>query len=452
MEPRIQYCKTRDGVNIAYATLGKGPPVVYPTVLWGDIAFYQSGVRHYAPAAVDYLVESGRSVTLYDGRGTGLSDREPAAFSAEARLSDLEAVIDALGGGPFDLVGRVQGTSAAIAYTVKYPDRVRHLILWNPFARGSDYYAATAFTRAVRAFATAAIDDWAFVTLTVANWALNFSDLDEARTLAAIFREGMEYETYLKALEDSFASDVSELLPQVPVPTLIMRDTSRAFAAAPHLAKPLASRIPGAQFVTVDGMRATASAIVEFTSDAVSEPSVPEGAPRSGLVTILFTDLTSSTALTQRLGDAKAQELVRAHNTIVRDALAAQGGTEIKHTGDGIMASFPSASGALECAVAIQRGVLKWGERAHGHAPLQVHIGLNAGEPVADEGDLFGTAVQLARRICDQASGGEILASDVVRQLSAGKGFLFADRGDVVPKGFDEAVRLYEVRWREEKS
>ena len=86
---------------------------------------------------------------------------------------------------------------------------------------------------------------------------------------------------------------------------------------------------------------------------------------------------------------------------------------------------------------------------AQGDANLRVHAGLNAGEPVAEEKDLFGTAVQLARRSCDQAEGGEILASDVVRQLAAGKGFLFADRGDVVPKGFDEAVRLYEVRWRE---
>jgi class 3 adenylate cyclase len=80
---------------------------------------------------------------------------------------------------------------------------------------------------------------------------------------------------------------------------------------------------------------------------------------------------------------------------------------------------------------------------------LAVHIGLNAGEPVAEESDLFGTSVQLARRICDHASSGQILVSNVVRELAAGKGFLFSDAGEVVPKGFDEAVRLYEVRWRE---
>jgi len=94
--------------------------------------------------------------------------------------------------------------------------------------------------------------------------------------------------------------------------------------------------------------------------------------------------------------------------------------------------------------VAIQRGV-----EARGEANLAVHVGLNAGEPVAEADDLFGTAVQLARRVCDQASGGEILVSDVVRQLAAGKGFLFADRGEVALRGFEDPVRLYEVRWRD---
>jgi class 3 adenylate cyclase len=159
--------------------------------------------------------------------------------------------------------------------------------------------------------------------------------------------------------------------------------------------------------------------------------------------------MESSTALTQRLGDAKAQELVRTHNTIVRDALKEWGGSEIKHTGDGIMASFPSASGALECAVAIQQGVSARAEERP-ETPLGVRIGLNAGEPVAEEDDLFGASVQLARRVCDQAEPGQIVVSDVVRQLATGKGFLFSDLGDVVPKGFEEPVRLYEVRWQED--
>jgi len=168
-----------------------------------------------------------------------------------------------------------------------------------------------------------------------------------------------------------------------------------------------------------------------------------------GLVTILFTDMEGSTVFTQRLGDAKAQEVVRTHNRIVRDALKACSGSEVKHTGDGIMASFASAIRALECAIAIQRAFAQHNEE-HPDTPVRVRIGLNAGEPVAEEEDLFGTAVQLAARICAQAERGEILVANVVRELAAGKGFLFADRGEVALRGFEDPVRLYQVRWVEE--
>ncbi|MCH7578562.1 MAG: adenylate/guanylate cyclase domain-containing protein, partial [Chloroflexi bacterium] len=126
------------------------------------------------------------------------------------------------------------------------------------------------------------------------------------------------------------------------------------------------------------------------------------------------------------------------------DALKAQDGAEIKHTGDGIMASFATASKALACATAIQTALGERNETAE--EPINVRIGLNAGEPVAEDEDLFGTAVQLAARVCAHADPGTILASNVVRELSAGKGFLFSDQGDVVLRGFEDPVRLYEVR------
>jgi len=147
----------------------------------------------------------------------------------------------------------------------------------------------------------------------------------------------------------------------------------------------------------------------------------------------------------------------------VREALKAHGGSEVKALGDGFMASFSSATRALECAIAMQRAFADWNagvgaglappEGAASSAPteaIRVRIGLNAGEPIAEQEDLFGTAVNLAARIAAKAEGGEILASDVVRQLVAGKGFLFADRGDVALRGFEDPVRLYEVRWAEE--
>ena len=127
--------------------------------------------------------------------------------------------------------------------------------------------------------------------------------------------------------------------------------------------------------------------------------------------------------------------------------------------GDGFMASFTSATRALECAIAIQRAFAEHNESLLRQAqdthtePVEVHVrvGLNAGEPIAEDEDLFGTAVILAARIAAKAEGDEILASDVVRQLVAGKGFLFSDRGDVVLRGFEDPVRLYEVRWREDE-
>jgi class 3 adenylate cyclase len=119
----------------------------------------------------------------------------------------------------------------------------------------------------------------------------------------------------------------------------------------------------------------------------------------------------------------------------------------VKSLGDGFMACFSSATGALECAIALQRAFAEHNESAE--EPTRVRIGLNAGEPIAEDEDLFGTAVILAARIAAKAEGGEIVVSDTVRGLVAGKGFLFSDRGDVVLRGFEDPVRLYEVRWGE---
>ena len=169
----------------------------------------------------------------------------------------------------------------------------------------------------------------------------------------------------------------------------------------------------------------------------------------SGPLTILFTDMEGSTTLADRLGDAKAQEVRRAHNEIVRSALNANGGTEVKHTGDGIMASFPTASSGLDAAIAIQRGVAAHKDE-HPDSPLGVYVGINAGEPIAEDDDLFGTSVNLAARICGRAEPGQILASDVVRQLAAGKQFLFADLGETELRGFEDPVKLWELRWQEQ--
>ena len=156
---------------------------------------------------------------------------------------------------------------------------------------------------------------------------------------------------------------------------------------------------------------------------------------------ILFTDMAESTALTSKLGDAGGHELVRTHDAVVRAAVAENAGREEKHTGDGIMASFPSISAALACAIDIQKG-LRIAE-----APFQVRVGIDAGEPLVEDGELTGLVVQSARRIVDKAMPGQILVSDVVRKLVAGKTFGFVDRGRHVLKGLPERARLFELEW-----
>ncbi|MFB3092903.1 MAG: adenylate/guanylate cyclase domain-containing protein, partial [Dehalococcoidia bacterium] len=189
-----------------------------------------------------------------------------------------------------------------------------------------------------------------------------------------------------------------------------------------------------------------ATAIDEFLGEGEEAKAGTERLAPDIVHTILFTDVEGSTALTQRLGDAKARELLREHERMVREALKAHGGSEVKTMGDGFMASFSSATKALDCAIAVQRAFAAHDKSAE--EPILVRIGLNAGEPIAEDDDLFGTAVNEATRITATAKGGEILVSNVVRELAKGKDFLFADRGEASLKGFDEPVRLYEVRWR----
>ncbi len=194
-------------------------------------------------------------------------------------------------------------------------------------------------------------------------------------------------------------------------------------------------------------------------------------------------DIVGHTELMSRLGDERGREVLRAHEGITREVLKAHGGTEVKTMGDGFMASFGSVTKAVECAVALQRAIdernrgvgaqhtdgpddtsvkddmtrTEGDSDSAGAAPLRasvepitVRVGLNAGEPIEEEGDLFGATVILASRIAAKAEGGEILVADTVRGLCSGKGFLFADRGEFVAKGFEEPVRVYEVRWRED--
>lgn len=449
IEPRIQYATTADGVSIAFWTVGDGTPLVLlPYIPFSHIQleWQMSQPRRW----YERLAGSTRMLVRYDGRGTGLSQRQIPTFSLDALVQDLEAVVDHLGLERFALFAIADSGVTAIAYAARHPELVSHLILWCTWARRAD--VAGPVTRALRAVAE---QDWTTYTEMVARVWMGWSAEKDAHQFAAFCRECVTPEfmrDFFPAVHDF---DASPFLSQVRCPTLVLHRRQMPVPDM-NVVRALASGIPGARLALLEGASpfpfqgddvAVLKAVREFFGEEPEVEAAIQPPAAEGLVTVLFTDLTESTTFTERLGDAKAQEVVRAHNDIVRKALRGHAGTEIKHTGDGIMASFALPSRAVECAITIQREVAAYVE-TNPDSPLRVHIGLNAGEPVVEERDLYGTAVQLARRICDRAQGGEILVSDVVRGLTAGKGFLFADRGAEALKGFEDPVRVYEVRWR----
>jgi class 3 adenylate cyclase len=162
-----------------------------------------------------------------------------------------------------------------------------------------------------------------------------------------------------------------------------------------------------------------------------------------GIRSILFTDIVGSTELTQRLGDEAAMEVVDLHDEVVRDALSKHGGREVKHTGDGIMAAFSSAVGAVKAGCHIQRSLAG---RATEQLELQLRIGMAAGEPVEQRNDLFGSTVQLAARLCAHAQPGQVLVSNAIAELCLGKAIQFEDVGHVELKGFGTPVHVQAVR------
>jgi len=445
MEPRIRYAKTSDGVSIAFWSLGEGPPLVHLAPVFPHLqlewqipkirAWYERLARR-------------RKLIRYDGRGMGLSQREIPAFSPETGVLDLEAVLVRLELDRVALLGPLHGGPTAITYAARNPERVSHLVLWCTYSRAADWEEATQI-QASRAL----IDrDWDTYAETAAHLVFGWSAGDEARAFATLIRESATPEVVQMGIRALSEVDVTALMPQVQSPTLVLhRRGLRGLNV--DVATGLASGIPPARLAILEGMalmpyledmEAVATAIDEFLGEG--QEAAPQRQSASPAVhTVLFTDIEGSTAMTQRLGDAKAREVMREHERITREALKAHGGSEVKTMGDGFMASFSSATKALECAIALQRAFA-----GHEGEPLSVRVGLNAGKPIEEEGDLFGASVNRAARIAAMAQGGEILVANVVRELAEGKEFMFGDRGEVALRGFDDPVRLFEVRWREE--
>ncbi len=444
MRPPIRFLTTTDNVRIASCTWGDGSPLVYVRGWVSNIerswdmppfvSFFEPLARHHR-------------LIFYDSRGNGLSDRGLPSIDLDALLLDLEAVMDTHAPEPAVLYGHCFGGPIAIAYAARHPERVTKLILDGTYASGSALAPRKQLDRMLKMMREEP---------QAATWALNYYTDPAAEqnvTLAEHYdklrraADFAEMEDSIKLYACGFDVDVTADLAALRLPTLVMHRRNNQ-AVRFSAGRDLAARIAGAQFVAQQGSAANPwfgdAAEVQRAVTSFLGLSAERGKVRSerSPLTILFSDMESSTATTQRLGDRAAQDIVHIHNEIMREALRAHDGREIKHTGDGLMASFASAAAAVACAIAVQREL-----EAREGAP-SVRIGLNAGEPISEEDDLFGTAVQLAARACSHAAPGQILVSNVVRELTAGKGFLYSDIGEVELRGFEDPVRLFEARWR----
>ncbi|HEV8575025.1 MAG TPA: adenylate/guanylate cyclase domain-containing protein [Dehalococcoidia bacterium] len=459
MQQPVHFARTSDGVTIAYAAGGAGHPLL---MVPGWLSHLEMDMEEPDHATfVQTLGQGGRRrVIRFDMRGTGLSDREAPDLSVTARAADIEAVIDHMGLESTAIFAWSMGGPPAVVYAATHPEKVSHLVLYGSFSHPHE----TGREAVGKALVDLIRADWRIGSKAIVEFVHPNAEKDVADAFSHYARAAASGAVAASILEEAlFQVDVREYLPKLTMPTLVLhRRDDQAFPMA--CGRDLASLIPHAHFVPLPGnvhaphygnSAPILDAINEFLAtrdghthgeEQLHEHEARGEAP-AGLQIILFTDMESSTSLTQQLGDAHAQELVRAHNNIVRDALRENGGSEIKHTGDGIMATFPSAARAIDCAVTIQRGCDTHAVE-HPTAPLRMRIGINAGEPVAEERDIFGAAVQLAARVCSSAGPGQILVSDVVRQLAAGKRFLWSDQGHVALRGFEDPVRLYEVKWR----
>jgi class 3 adenylate cyclase/pimeloyl-ACP methyl ester carboxylesterase len=438
MEPRIQYARTSDGVNIAYCVMGDGPSLVYTSNVWGDIHWY----LHNEPTRrqVDRLVAAGWRIVRYDGRGMGSSERDVSDFSLLARLRDLEAVVESAAPDHFVLCGYAQGGPPAISYSVQHPERVSQLILVNTFARGSAYYERVPTMRALAEMRSMAEEQWEFFTLSVATASLGFSDVGRARKTAELFRSSTTPKTFLATVDASAKVDVRHLLPKVKTPTLVVLD--RSGFVAEDLSALLASQIPGACFVATDDYPQELHA---FARNEAILPAAPAAAP-SGTAVILFADIANSTGLTERMGDSPFRAKARDLDSVLRSVIREHAGTAIegKLLGDGVLAVFTSARQAIEAALACGR--------AGDEAALPIHLGLHAGDVTREKDpdgrdNVYGGAVNIASRISGLSAPGEVLVSDIVRGLArTSAGVQFEDRGDQALKGVGEPVRVWAVR------
>jgi pimeloyl-ACP methyl ester carboxylesterase/class 3 adenylate cyclase len=436
-----RYAESGD-VSIAYRVAGEGPfDVVWvpPAVSNVDQLFDASN----GAGLLERLASFSRLI-VFDKRGTGLSDRVTGVADIETRMDDVRAVMDAVGSERAAVFGLSEGGPMSIVFAATYPERTRALVLYGTLPR---------FTRAPgfpygptrEEFQRAAERDvrrWGTVEL-AREWLGDEAAEDAIREMAQLLRHGASPGAYRQLEQMNVEIDVRAALQSIRVPTLVLHRATDIISF--EGARWMAGQIPGARFVEVPGWgHMVAQGDWQKLADEIESFLVPicttdepEREPDTVLATVLFTDLVDSTAKAAELGDRRWRELLARHHTLIRQQLARYRGVEMDTAGDGFFARFDGPARAIRCARSISEVV--------GELGLDVRAGLHTGECELLDGKVAGISVVVGARVASKAGAGEVLVSQTVKDLVAGSGIAFTDRGAAELKGVPGRWRLYAV-------
>ena len=431
--PETRYAKSGD-LSIAYQVTGSGPLdlVLVPGFVSNlDLAWENPGLTHFFSRLAAFS-----RVIRFDKRGTGLSDRMSGIANLEDRMDDVRAVMDAVGSERAALFGSSEGGPMSLLFAATYPDRASALVLYGSYARHPTLNAETLPQHLEiidRAWGTGE-----YITRFMAPQGTYDDTVRQA--FARMERQSASPSAVGAIMRMNADIDARHVLPMVHAPTLVLHrigDMRITINAGQYIA----SHVPGAKLVTLPGSnhifwneRDIVERMVDETEEFLTGYRADSEHDRV-LATVLFTDIVDSTKRAAALGDRMWRALLDRHNEIVRQQIGRFRGREVKHTGDGFLATFDGPARAVRCASAIADTMQPLG--------LAVRGGLHTGEIELKGDDIGGIAVNIAARVAAMAGPNETLVSSTVRDLVAGSGLRFDDRGLHELKGLPEQVHLY---------
>ena len=428
--PDVSYARSGD-VAIAYQAVGAGPPDLVFLPFLANIYTLWLAPR-FAPFA--RRLGKGRRLIVVNPRGVGLSDR-PRGFTVESRMDDIRAVLDDLGVERAAVLGQAEQAATCAVFAASYPERVEQLILYNPWGRqlaesGERERELARLREEREAFGRREMLE-AMAAQINPQWA---NEPEFLEWFVWHHRLTASPATWIEFRRMQLDLDIHDVLPAIRVPTLVI---AKEFIRA--RSKRIADRIPGCEFLVVPG-RGGSMYENDYALEAVE--AFLEGAPQrripdTVLSTVLFTDLVGSTERSAALGDRSWRELLERHNALVRRELERFRGVELDTAGDGFFASFDGPARAIGCARAVIECV--------GELGLDVRAGIHTGECERVGEKLAGLAVSVGARVSAAAGPGEVLVSGTVRDLVAGSGISFEDRGTRELKGVPGEWRIYSV-------